>query len=328
MSCNHPLHAFKTGRLTENGKDEFMIVSGSLDLLSYNQALKYTGEGSLNVPTKLVNGIRFLYDPIEVPCGHCVGCRMSHAKEWAVRCALEKLYYKDDECWFLTLTYDNKHLPNDRLLHKEHLQKFWKRLRKSGFNFRYFACGEYGETYGRCHFHAIVFGLKLDDLEFFQLSGSMSQLFTSKTLSDLWPYGLLVIGSADSASMAYTAGYVEKKQNDPKWDSYQVKPFVVMSRKPAIGTRYLLEHKESIMRSNKVYGNFGNTHSFSVPRHFLRKIGEVDEIWYSSRSVVMQERGKAAKDIEHSVYRCSDDNYIGFLKDEIALMKLEEIERS
>ena len=82
------------------------------------------------------------------------------------------------------------------------------------------------------------------------------------------------------------------------------------------------------MRSNKVYGNFGNTHSFSVPRHFLRKSGEEDEIWYSSRSVVMQKRGKAAKDIEHSVYRCSDDNYIGFLKDEIALAKLEEIERS
>lgn len=328
MGCNHPLHAFKTGRLTENGKEEFLIASGSLDLLPYSSATKFTNEPFLNVPTKVIGHRRFLFDPLDIPCGHCVGCRMSHAKEWAVRCCLEKTYYNDEECLFLTLTYDNKHLPQDRSLCKRDLQLFWKRLRRAGYEFRYFACGEYGERYHRPHYHAIVFGLNLADLEYFSMSGNLSQLFRSKTLDELWPHGLIVAGYADNASMAYTAGYVEKKQNDPLWNSYKVKPFVVMSRKPAIGTRYFLEHGESIISSNKVYGDFGLSHSHSVPRHFIRKLSDADEIWAAGRSLVMKMRAERARDVEHAVYGCSDDNYLGFLKDELALMKLNEIERS
>lgn len=328
MSCHHPLKAFDTGEVTENGKPLYMIVSGNRPILPYREACRFVGKQLKNVETSLIGNTLFLTDPIEVPCGHCIGCRMAHAKEWAVRCALEKDLYKDDECLFLTLTYDNKHLPPDGQLRKEDLQKFWKRLRKAGYTFRYFACGEYGETYHRCHFHAIVFGLKLEDLKFKELSHNMEPLYESKELTRIWSHGLCAIGYADSASIAYVAGYVEKKQNDPNWNSYKVKPFVVMSRKPAIGSNYLDKNEDSIIATNKVYGCFGSVHSAPVPRHFLRKIGSKDEMWLAGRSLVMKERGKVVKVTERAVFGCSKDWIIGEVKDELALMKLDKIERS
>lgn len=328
MGCNHPLKAFDTGELTENGKPLYVIAASNRPVFPYREALKITQKESLNVETLEMNGSRFLINPVEIPCGKCVGCRMSHAKEWAVRCTLEKQYYPDDACLFLTLTYRNSDLPPDGQLRKKDLQDFWKRLRFAGYKFRYFACGEYGETYHRCHFHAIVFGLRLADLKFKELSGTMSQLYESQELTRIWSHGLAVVGYADSASIAYVAGYVEKKQRDPRWDSYLVKPFLTMSRKPAIGTFYLEDNEASIISTNKVYGNFGTTHSHSVPRHFLRKLGVKDETWYAGRSLVMQERGKAAKLVDRVSFNCDKDWLIGEMKDEILIHKLNEIERS
>lgn len=328
MACNHPRHAFKTGRLTDNGKDEYIITDGDVFKLPYEGASKQIGELANKVPREVINGRMFLTDPIEIPCGSCIGCRMAHAKEWAVRCVLERDYFSQDDCYFLTLTYDNAHLPKDRQLCKEDLQKFWKRLRKAGYKFRYFACGEYGETYQRPHFHAIVFGLHLEDLRFYSLSDRKSTLYFSKTIEDAWPLGMSCLGYADIGSIAYTAGYVEKKQNDPNWNKYLVKPFVTMSRKPAIGTLYMLDNKQSILSSNKVYGDFGNSHSHSVPRHFIRKLGDEDEMWLKGRSIVMQKRAEKAKIIEHCVYGISDDFYLGFLKDEEALQRISKIKRS
>lgn len=328
MSCNHPRHAFRTGSLTENGKDEYLVTGGDVDKLSYERACQMAGRLLTDCHLEEVNHRLFLVDPLEIPCGSCVGCRMSHAKEWSVRCALEREYYDQDDCFFLTLTYDSRHLPKDGQLCKSDLQKFWKRLRRAGYRFRYFACGEYGETYQRPHYHAIVFGLKVDDLRFYRLSDRMSALYVSRSIQDIWSYGLVSLGYADTGSMAYVAGYCEKKQKDPHWNDYKVKPFVTMSRKPAIGSAYLYSHADSIISSNKVYGDFGSSHTAPVPRHFIRKIGQDDETWLQGRSVLMRERAEKAKVIQHCVMLCTDDDYIGFVNDELALQKLSNVKRS
>lgn len=46
-----------------------------------------------------------------LPCGKCVGCRLDYSKEWAIRCTLEMQDYPMDECYFVTLTYDDEHIP-------------------------------------------------------------------------------------------------------------------------------------------------------------------------------------------------------------------------
>ena len=81
---------------------------------------------------------------------------------------------------FVTLTYDDEHLPENASLVVSDLQKYIKRVRKEcdkiGKRIRYFACGEYGDRYGRPHYHAIIFGL--------------SQSKSDKVIMDSkWPYG-------------------------------------------------------------------------------------------------------------------------------------------
>ena len=59
----------------------------------------------------------------------------------------------------LNLTYDDAHLPEHGQLWKDELQRFFKRLRKGGYKFRYVASGEYGEKTRRPHFHIALFGM-------------------------------------------------------------------------------------------------------------------------------------------------------------------------
>ena len=91
---------------------------------------------------------------------------MERSKTWAVRCRHESLFW--DHNVFVTLTYDDDHLPWHGSLVPEHLQLFVKRLRKalSGVQvapgsvhrpIRFFGCGEYGSTSKRAHYHLLLF---------------------------------------------------------------------------------------------------------------------------------------------------------------------------
>jgi len=94
---------------------------------------------------------------VELPCGKCLNCRETRSAEWALRLEHESHYWTDT-C-FLTLTYDEENLLIDDLDPVE-LKNFIKRLRKViKVPIKYYACGEYGELYGRPHYHLIVFGL-------------------------------------------------------------------------------------------------------------------------------------------------------------------------
>jgi hypothetical protein len=159
---------------------------------------------------------------VTIPCGRCVGCRLKHAASWALRCTHEAQMHKDNS--FITLTYNNEHLPKDHSIHKEELQKFFKRLRKNtGEEFRYFACGEYGEDYGRPHYHALLFGLDFNDKKRFHRLGKYGHnLYTSPTLTSIWGKGYAYIGSMTYESACYVSRYVMKKRKgkpdevDPK----------------------------------------------------------------------------------------------------------------
>lgn len=127
---------------------------------------------------------------------------------------------------YITLTYDDDHLPGDGGVHKKELQNFFKRLRKRLFNergikIRYFACGEYGDQDGRPHYHAIVFGVWLGlDL-----------------LKEEWGKGFVKRGYCNQKTCSYVAGYVAKKVGSKASirDKDKPKEFQLMSRRPGIG---------------------------------------------------------------------------------------------
>lgn len=92
-------------------------------------------------------------------CQRCNFCLMTRRAEWTMRIFQESKLHVDSD--FLTMTYDDDHLPIDGSLKKEHLQLFMKRLRKGIYPLkcRYYNVGEYGTESGRAHYHSILFGV-------------------------------------------------------------------------------------------------------------------------------------------------------------------------
>merc|ERR1711906_76548 len=108
---------------------------------------------------------------------------------------------------FITLTYDAEHLPEYGTLVKKDFQDFMKRLRKK-YNkkkIRYYQCGEYGEKFGRPHYHAIIFNHTFPDME--KVPGKHKDLYTPEILKKIWKKGHVSIGTVNFETAAYVANY-------------------------------------------------------------------------------------------------------------------------
>lgn len=195
---------------------------------------------------------------MQLPCGRCSGCRLERSRQWAIRCTHEASLY-DKNC-FITLTYGREHLPADYSVHVRPLQLFFKRLRKSlgSHKIRFFACGEYGDENLRPHFHALIFNYDFNDKVLHTIVRE-NKIYTSQHLATLWPYGFSTLGDITFESAAYVARYNMKKvngdqavahytrQNPDTGQFHVVEPeFIVMSRRPGIGARWLEKFKSDV----------------------------------------------------------------------------------
>lgn len=238
MRCTRPQYALEFGEF--DGKHKIKFLGSRADLSSKMQLEARYGKESI----------------LALPCGKCISCRMNKAKEWAVRCTLESLDHENN--YFITLTYDDDHLPGDYKLHREHLRQFFKYLYNRGYQFRYFGCGEYGGKTKRPHYHLIMFGLDLPDLK--SVGAGLSE---SKLLKEAWPYGFNMIGDVSYESCNYVAQYTIKKVFGDKSDE-----FLCMSNRPGIGYNWCKEHLEKILKYDAVYGKFGSSKAARLPRYF------------------------------------------------------------
>jgi len=160
---------------------------------------------------------------LQYGCGQCTHCRINRARLWVGRMLLES--YEHPASAFITLTYNEEHLPNPPYLDKRHLQLFFKKLRtyNPDRQFRYFAVGEYGDKSWRPHFHLILYGCSPTE-------GSM--------IARCWKNGFVHMGTLEPSSCSYVASYVVKKMTNKKDARLQGRTpeFTLMSRNPAIGT--------------------------------------------------------------------------------------------
>lgn len=181
------------------------------------------------------------WNEIKVPCGQCIGCRLERSRQWALRCVHESTLHKHN-C-FLTLTYDDLHLPEGGSLNIEDITKFMKRLRKrvEPLKIRFLQCGEYGSEFLRPHHHALIFGYDFPDKELFFRSSSGELTYRSAELETLWPFGFSSIGDLTFESAAYVCRYVLKKITGKNADEHYngLKPeFITMSRRPGIASDF------------------------------------------------------------------------------------------
>lgn len=207
-------------------------------------------------------------NPISVPCGRCIGCKLERSRQWALRCKHEATLHEEN-C-FLTLTFSREHLPVDYSVHPRHMQLFFKKLRKSLHpkKVRFFLGAEYGDQNLRPHYHVILFGHDFHDKRLYETTPRGDKLYTSKQLSVLWPYGLATLGAVTFESAAYTARYATKKITGPQASDFylrehpdhhficRVRPeFALMSRRPGIGHGWLAKYKPDVYPSDSVIIN-------------------------------------------------------------------------
>jgi len=165
-----------------------------------------------------------------------------------------------EESAYVTLTYNDENLPSNNSLSKREAQLFLKRLRKEiePIKIKYFLCGEYGEEYGRCHYHVIIFGI-----------GHAYEDIIQKA----WPYGFVKIGYVEHDSIQYVSGYVQKKfSGDLAKEVYGDKepPFHLQSK--GLGKEWAIRNQQKLKQQLTV--TVGGV-AMGLPRYY-KKILEID----------------------------------------------------
>lgn len=291
MSCGYPLF-----RISEKYKDSFPL---------HIQKQFNNGNGGLVFGGESLEYYRHFIpfeDIQQIPCGHCIQCYLKRTRDWATRILLECESYAFN--YFVTLTYDDDHLPSlpegvlgyvdndgkiwNTSLNLSDFQLFFKRFRQSilrKYNhsgMRVFYCGEYGELLGRPHFHFILMNAPdlSQDLQAYrweQLSGHKVSYYKSPFIQSVWKKGFVDVSDVCFESAAYVAGYVLKKLPRrskvppllPEFYLPRVEPFVHQSNRPGIGRTYFDLHKDEIYDFDELFVKKGfNTLSVKPPRYY------------------------------------------------------------
>lgn len=125
---------------------------------------------------------------------------------------------------FITLTYNDQHLPVDYSLDPDHSKRFMYRLRTAlaPKRVRFFLCGEYGDQTKRPHYHACLFNVGFEDWS---------------TVAASWKKGFVHTGDFNETTAQYVSGYVTKKMTshaDPRLEG-RYPEFSRQSNRPGIG---------------------------------------------------------------------------------------------
>lgn len=244
MKCLHPTTAWICGTVVSRDG----VVSPKLEFSASRAMAFYSAIGCLHLMDN---------NQVALECGKCINCLMRKRKDMSVRLAHEASMH--DVACFLTLTYDDDHVPTtcrrplkdteklfDRglgtlpeftLLPRD-VQLFMKRLRShlkyhEGIDgLRFFAVGEYGGRTHRPHYHILIFGWKPKDLVWFKRHRG-NDVFLSKTVSDKWRYGYISVSEVSPYVAKYAARYVTKKYSRLKEGdfSFLVPEFTLQSVK-------------------------------------------------------------------------------------------------
>lgn len=316
MACYNPIAAFQCG----DGEIVF----------NEQEALRYATRSNINLP-----------------CGKCIGCTLNYSRHWATRIMHEAQMHTYNSV--VTLTYDDDHLPSDRSLHHDHFQLFIRRLKKrlskevridgqpqrscaSGILHsrheqravvRYYVAGEYGESYKRPHYHAILFGIDFQNKLIFK-----DKLWRSPELEQLWPHGYSSIMPLTWQTAAYVARYVIKKQESKTKTRYQVidpdtgelitrkSEYTKMSRRPGIGANWLDKYQSDVYPRGKV---IVNGTAVNPPRYYDNKFKERDPEAF--------EQMKAEREIEQQKYEHDDTPARRRVKEQVAKARAGQLKR-
>lgn len=136
-----------------------------------------------------------------VPCGKCAFCLSNKRSSWMFR-IWHEMRTQEYPGYFLTLTYDEKHVKRvtdgSLSLRFKDVQLYLKRIRKGKFYAKYICVGEYGGQTRRPHYHMLLWS---------DCSPAELQALW-KSSKDNTPLGAVHFGSLSMQSAMYTLKYI------------------------------------------------------------------------------------------------------------------------
>lgn len=231
---------------------------------------------------------------LDVPCGHCEECKKRKRTDWFVRTYYHFMYVVLQclgSCLYVTLTYDNEHLPHITLsdgtkvpcFSSLDIQRFFKRLRinlsrhHNITDISYFLSSEYGGTTHRPHYHFLLF-----------VHCGCNPAIVRKEIRNAWNFGFISFGqngglvaSNDNGAFRYVAKYVAKDVLTDEWFEYvtanvsahdyyllrSAKPFIRVSRYfGAHATDYVSE--EDLLAGQIKIPSNGGYQYVTLPRYY------------------------------------------------------------
>lgn len=167
-----------------------------------------------------------------VSCGKCIYCRTVKAHKRAGRMVLESLLHPVSS--FVTLTYDEEHMPVDGCVSKKDLRDFLDRLSyASGVGaIRHQGCGEYGDRSWRCHYHLILFGWpSIADISLYPSE------WAQEVVKRAWGKGIVSVAPFDKQS-DYMMKHQVKAMRHAQDERLQglAPEFAIQSLRPGLGS--------------------------------------------------------------------------------------------
>jgi hypothetical protein len=190
--------------------------------------------------------------------------------------------------------------------------------------------GEYGENFGRPHWHACIFGLDFDDKKLWKRTSANSLLYRSADLELLWPFGYSSIGDVTFESAAYVARYIMKKvtgknaaehyqEIDPDTGEItnRTPEFTKMSLKPGIGyewykqyTSDVYPHDYVVVRGKKV----------KPPKYYDKKY-KIDNPYEFDELLYIREKSAKLRYEDNTLERLA-------VKEQVTKAKLQKLKRN
>ena len=217
-----------------------------------------------------------------VPCGKCPACLANLRQEWVFR--LKQEYLDSAFAIFVTLTYDEDHVPENMSVNKKDVQDFHKRLRKHfpSRDLRFYVVSEYGDHTFRPHYHGLYF-----------FKSTYEKSFIYDVFERSWHNGFCSFGDVEEGSIVYCTKYCLKSKVFPEG---RTKPFRLVSKmNGGLGSYYLDKmknfHNDQQQFSFVSYG--GKT--CRMPAYYKRKLSDRRDRWqmfdeYYSRCIHDQQK--------------------------------------
>lgn len=204
-----------------------------------------------------------------------------------------------DSGYFVTLTYSPEHLPSSGHVEKRDCQLFIKRFRKyfaqrpdtASFRFKYFLVSEYGETFGRPHYHMLIFG------------NSSQRSHIVQALKECWKLcdpEMFDFPSAVAPITPASINYVCKYTlNNLVIDDYDKRTFLLCSK--GIGRDFLTPLMLDYLRKRIDGLAMVNGVRMPLPRYYRDEVYDDD--------MKFQMRIKQLEQYEQNVEKYFEDNY-------------------